>query len=218
MTSSYRYVAFDIETAGCRVAKHPIIAIGYVVGDESGNVLEKGCFKFDVEWYTVDPTNPLIVTDYKQFEPRCVKEFWNNPEHPNMHNIINKLKDGAKPVHEEMQRFCAWLNGLEKTYVGHRIKFLSDNPSFDIAFIDYNLDKYCDRNPLRFTIENRYRAIDCPDDMVSMLPGDRVTAALNMFMDASVVHDHYPSNDAHYIYSVFIIMKKLKQQIILSSA
>jgi hypothetical protein len=53
--------------------------------------------------------------------------------------LISNLQTDAKPIKDAMNQFNTFLNDLETKYINNKIIFLTDNPAFDIANLDYNL-------------------------------------------------------------------------------
>ena len=143
---SKTYVAFDIEKAGCMNYAHPMVSIGYAVGDSEGKLLDKNKINLKVTWPKVNENG--VVTNYGDFEPRCWDEFWS--KRPT--SLITNLQENAVSQAEGMQVFANFLDGLEKKY--EKIVFLSDNAGFDIAALDINLERYVRRIPLRYSTTN----------------------------------------------------------------
>ncbi len=191
------FVAFDIEKAGQMPLGHPVISIGYCVGDLHGNVLEKDKINLQVNWPVLDEKTNAIV-DYGHFEKRCWDEFWS--KQPS--TLIENLKVGAMPQALGFMKFATWLNGLETKY--SKVKFLSDNAEFDIGTLNVNLERYCNRGPLRYTTTGKYRSILPPDDLLDTLDAETVKELTAKHITPYVVHDHDPSNDAEFIYRQYI--------------
>lgn len=93
MTTEQTYLAIDIESAGSGL-DHAVLAIGAVLGDTKGNVIEKK------RWC-------LPVPDYSGFEERCWEEFWNTPDNL---KILKKIKSESDKM--AFSNFCglaAWI-------------------------------------------------------------------------------------------------------------
>lgn len=191
-------VALDIEKTG-GFYRHPVMSVGFYVGDMDCNELETFKVNISVRW-------PMVVgdmIDYGDFEPRCWDEFWS--KQPD--NIVAECKN-PEPVDASTawHQVEAFLNRLETAYPAdqYKIKFLTDNASFDVAAVDYALEKYCGRLPMRYSVLGKYRSIISADDMLDMLPKNARIAADN-FIKTKVTHDHNCINDAKYIYWQYIL-------------
>jgi hypothetical protein len=180
-------IAVDIEKAGCKF-KYPIISIGFVVGHKE-EIFEKKRFNIKVNW-----ESEIKGGD---FEDKCITEFWSK-QSP---NIINECKENALSPEETYKLINEWLNNLENKFPSNEYKicFLTDNASFDIASIDYELEKYLNRSPLRYSSEGKYRGVYSADDMIKVLPSCNISKIYEL-IDKKVKHDHNPVNDAYFIY------------------
>lgn len=180
-------VSVDIEKAGC-MFKYPIISIGFVVGHKE-EINERIRFNIKVVWKS--------EKDGGDFEDKCIKEFWSKQKN----EIINGCKENALPPKEAWILIEKWINELETKYPidKYKICFLTDNASFDIASIDYELEKYRDRPPMRYSSDGKYRSVYSADDMLSVL-NDVDKVKVYKKIDNIVKHDHNPVNDAYHIY------------------
>lgn len=210
--------AVDIEKAGAENIKHPIVAIGYVIGTENA-LLERGIIKLQVKWPTITDGK---VADYGDFEPRCWDEFWGNskkmpPE------LIEEFKKDALTQTDGIKKFAALVDSLEEKYGDekkYKVRFLSDNPSYDIAALDVAMEQVCDRNPMRYDSTGKYRSLSDPWDMLDILPAEykkQMLANIDKQLGSIVLHDHNPTNDAEVIYRQYLAalaaMKLLMTQI-----
>lgn len=189
------FVAFDIEKTGCLNYTHPIVSIGYVVGDSKGNLFEKKKINLLVKWPQCDLKG---INCYGDFEPRCWDEFWS--KRPS--ELLKALQQNALSQEEGLKQFAEFLNSLELKY--ESIVFLSDNASFDIAALDVNLERYAKRNPLRYSTTGKYRSLLPPDDLFETLSVEQQNELSKKYITPFVVHDHDPSNDAEFIYRQYI--------------
>jgi len=199
-------VALDIEKAGCQLMTHPIISIGWCIGDTDGTVLDKSSLNIQTDWPITNESGKVI--QYGAFEPRCWDEFWSkqSPE------LIRELKRDTIPQPVALQYFSSFLDSLENKYPEntHKIKFLSDNAAFDIATLDYNLEIYAGRRPLCYSKTGKYREVEALDNMLDMLPSEIVNVEKVKINDL-VKHDHHPANDAEVIYREWLLARKLKK-------
>lgn len=189
------FVSVDIEKTGSFLIQNPVISVGFFVGDDQGNKLLTKKFNMQVKFPVKD--------DYGDFEPRCWDEFWSKLDQ----KIIEASTENAQPQETAWKAVNAFLDELEAKY--DKIKFLTDNASFDIASIDYNLEKYCKRAPMRYNSKGKYRSVISADDMLDMLPEKELKLAYE-YINANSKHDHDPVNDAHNIYLQYIQAIKYK--------
>lgn len=180
------YIAIDIEKAGCLISKHPIVSIGYCIGNDQGDIYKKGKINLKVEW-------PY------DFEPRCWNSFWSKQSK----EMIDNLKENAVEQRDGFVLLNDMISKWERDY--ETIVYLSDNPSFDIANIDYNLEKYCDRKPLRYSSKDEsYQNVISTDDLFYSLNKATTDDIQREFIEPFVKHDHDPANDAEVIYRQYI--------------
>lgn len=188
------YIAVDIETTGASYKKHKVLSVGFVVGDLKV-VLERKRFNIIADWRPVELGG--------DFEARCINEFWSKMDEKTKEDCkTDAMEDGLC-----WKVIDLWLAEMERKY--GKIKFLTDNASFDIARIDYCLDKYCDRLPMRFSTTGKYRAIYSADDMYSMLSTEQ-KAICDKEIAEKVTHDHNPVNDAEFVYWQYVAAMKFK--------
>ncbi len=188
------YIAVDIETTGASYKLHKVISVGFVVGDLK-TVLERKRFNISAVWRPVEQGG--------DFEARCINEFWSKMDE----KTKEECKIDAMSDAEAWNSLNEWLTEMERKY--GKIKFLTDNASFDIARIDYCLDKYCNRLPMRYSTTGKYRAIYSADDMYSMLSTEQ-KAICDKEIEAIVIHDHNPVNDAETVYWQYVMAMKYK--------
>jgi hypothetical protein len=144
------FVACDIEKAGDSLEKYPVVSLGFFVGDDKGNQLCTFHQNFQVEWYSMlKSEGKTYITNYGDFEPRCVNEYWTSGKVSE--DVIKICKENAQPQNQAWINVGNFLENLETTYPSSKIKFLSDNPSYDIATIDYHLFKHTGREGLRYS-------------------------------------------------------------------
>ncbi len=206
--------ALDIEKAGAKNIKHPIVAIGYVIGTKE-KVLTRGIIRLQVKWPTIEDGK---VTSYGDFEPRCWDEFWGDSKKMPA-ALMEELRRDAVPYDEGIKQFAAVLDELETKYGDkslYKVKFLSDNPSYDTAALDVALEQVCGRDPMRYDSKGKYRGLSDPWDMLDILPADhkaQVLAAVETQMGSVVLHDHNPTNDAELIYRQYLAALAAKKNL-----
>lgn len=206
-------VAVDIEKTGDRLMADRIISVGLQIGypenpeptgeDDptplKGWLIESKRFNFQVEWFDVEKKT------YGDFEPRCVDEFWSRQSE----TIIADCKENALPPKEGWASFRGYIDSLEEKYPyqQYKLRFLSDNPSFDIAGIDCELERY-DHPILRrtkgaFPWPHNYRSVVAADDCLFILPKNSQDYIMKDIKEV-VQHDHNPLNDAYCIYLYYV--------------
>jgi hypothetical protein len=184
------FFAVDIETTGPKFSKNAIIAIGYCAGTLDGEILLKKCIKLEL--------------DGRSFDPECVKQFWS--KYP---TLLSDLQTNPMSVKDGLTEFVNDLDTLNSTY---QVIIISDNPSYDLGFLNYYLDCYLDRYPLNYIKGDGglYRPVFDTDaytrglmkmDYTSLWTSDSaVRSQLGFEIPSTVIHDHHPENDAEYIY------------------
>lgn len=196
------YVALDIESFGPRL-DDPVVAIGYVVGDESGHIKESGVI--------------CIEADVKQIEQQCYDQFWVHQQ-----ALLKRIQEHAIPSPDAWFTFKEWIDGLETKYPDDTIIFLSDNPVYDIGKLDFHLYMYTQRAPLRYTTLLKYRSIEDPSEQLE--GWSRAAAKCSCAVDfvrrtspngatkddttsrvkspTTMIMSHWPEDDARQIYEL----------------
>lgn len=202
-------VACDIEKTGAHLTKHPVVSVGFVVGDTSGKLLESLKVNFKVQWplyeYNDKVINPRTdkPTWYGDFEERCWNEFWTSEQGPPRSMFMTPTPVDQVSGWSLVNKFLYNLE-LKYPYPYYCIRFISDNPSFDIGNIDYNLATHCDRMPMRYTTYGFYRSIVNPSDIIrglSQKERDEITKKIA----PQINHNHDSVNDAHAHYIRYIM-------------
>lgn len=133
-------LAFDIETSGSSYLHNGILSIGASLQDNNGK--EHKFFEVNIN-----------LPREKVFEEKCKVNFWN--KYPEALDYINS--NTVEP-NIGIQLFAKFLDEVDLHYP--RLSIVSDNPSFDIAWLDYYLIKYSNRKPLRYSsTSDNYRMI-----------------------------------------------------------
>lgn len=188
-------LAIDIETGGCRALQHPLVAIGICLclPHPTGIIKTKKRFTFEF--------------DTDKFEDRCWCEFWTN--HQDKLEIYKSTKEKST-----IQDFADYIDTLDNMYPN--LMLISDNPSFDIYFLNTLYDRDLNRKPLLYRADGTYRLI-C--DQNTYLYAMMKESKSLWISDADVIkkyqledtiqskHDHYPENDAERIADLFIAVR-----------
>jgi len=194
-------VAVDIEKTGHLLTRHPVVSFGLVVGELDGKILERLKVNFKVKWPQENETENK--GDLHDFEERCWTEFWL----PNLEKFQPNCTSNPDPISqaEGWSKIANFINELETKYKNRKIVFLSDNPSFDVANIDYYLEFYANRAPMRYTTGLKYRSIQDPTEQLRIHPRKE-----EIIEEAKqrCQHDHDPVKDAENIYWQYVVLKK----------
>lgn len=183
-------LAIDIETGGPQASRHPLIAIGTCVRDVTG-YKEKRIFRL--------PFHEAL------FDIDCVREFWSKHQ-----DILDKIT--ALPV-STIQDVANYIDSVDKAHSD--LAIVSDNPAYDIGFINHYYDVQLNRKPLQYRYDGKYRIIVDKDSyMWAMMPESAEpwiydTAAgkkFGFYIEAN--HDHMPNNDAEHILDVLVNLMK----------
>ena len=188
---SFPLLTIDVESGGCQVTRHPLIAIG-------------------VDFRLVEPSRQLgsnnkrifrFPFDIKDFEPRCMEEFWSK----NM-DKLEKLK--ALPI-STIADFAQYVDELDAKYPD--LVIMADNPTFDVGFINYLYDRDLNRKPLQYRADGKYRIIvDQNSYLWATMPELKdpwvwdSTVIKKFNLQLTSVHDHMPDNDAEHIADMFM--------------
>jgi len=189
--------SLDIETGGPRVTKNPLISIGYVFGTVYSEIIEKGRITFDF--------------DVSKFDDETMKNFWNKKK-----KLLEMFKKEAIPPEEAIQKFIKKLDKYDEDY---DIKIISDNPQFEIRFLDYYIELYTDRKPLEYRYNGDYCQrifdIDSIHRGYELLKYEDGTVSKSYLITKykftiPIKYDHSPDNDAEYNFHLHINMLREK--------
>ncbi|OJW47189.1 MAG: hypothetical protein BGO67_03685 [Alphaproteobacteria bacterium 41-28] len=196
--SAYHVLAIDIETSGSSFKQNGIVSIGASLQDHNSNELDS----FQIN---------LVLPEGRSYEERCVKEFWS--ENKKIHNFVQQNAVAPK---EAMDKFCAFLTEVETRFSD--LIVISDNPSFDIAWLNFYLDEYTDRLPLNYAENMTYRIIWDIYSMLKVLLCERGDFESSwelpekLGLKSKWPADHNPLNDARTIADYFNqIVKEMKK-------
>lgn len=183
-------LAIDIETTGPSVYRNDMFAIGYVYLNSFSDVLLK----------------KRISLNYnnERFDGKCLN-FWLREKN---YKIFEQITKETVPIRYAMEIFYNDFMAFKKNY---NVIIVSDNPTFDIGFINYYLDKYIGKPPIN--INPHFSPIH---DLKSFLRGkcshikiSSKNITIQKYCDllyistVDINHDHNPENDAEYIAKVY---------------
>jgi hypothetical protein len=127
-------LALDIETTGCWIGVHKIVAIGAALFKLTPQrevvELESRVFKFKVNY----PTD---------FDPVTLKDFWHVEDRL---TLLNTLQQDALEEAEAIAKFYEFYTSVCLRYPGFYL--LSDNVSMDISFINLSIATKLNKPPL----------------------------------------------------------------------
>lgn len=189
MDSTYTgtlYFAVDIEKIGYH-HDSAINAFGTCLGTSDGEVIETNLWCPAVE-------------PWQKFDVRCKETFWNN--NLELLELFKLHEKDARILYKEFEKY---FDKIEERFPKAKIQIVSDNPSFDLGTLDYHLNYYTGRYPLRYTSDGKYRSVQDPDERAKALC---IKDTLQTKIDQLVKHDHNPKNDALYIYHFAVLTNR----------
>ena len=192
------FLALDIETSGPSPVHHSILSIGWCLGDQDGNVLDNK--RIDIKMLKI-----------KGMHPYTLNTFWS--EHSKTLDVITK---NARHPSDAIYEFLQVLDAFDHVY---DLRILTDNPSFDISFINAYVATYAQRIPInyRFGRDNEYRVIIDTDSFnrvfMTQPPSEMWTSDVDVGKCVGVEvspSDHLPEHDAKRIYELHCgVLKQL---------
>jgi hypothetical protein len=196
--------AVDIEGSGSSFGQNGIVAIGWCVGDLHGRVLEK--------------KRVSLKLHRRTFEPRCLTEYWSKPAQAAQLAVFQS--EALEPA-AAMKIFIDAVDSFESRY---DLVILTDNPSYDIAWLNYYLDHYLGRSPLnymkdqttyrgvrdvfQFAFYRKMKQAEAGGQGKWFFDMEKYKAGLDKLKEANL-HDHWPENDAEYIFRKTILLDSI---------
>jgi hypothetical protein len=133
-------LAIDVETSGPSFAQHALLSIGCSLQNEQ---------KQELDHFSVN----IKIPEGRCFDKECEGLFWD--KHKQAKNHIQKSSTSPELAMEAFENF---IQKIDRSYTD--LILVSDNPCFDVAWIDNYLSVYTSRKPLRYhSITNSYRMI-----------------------------------------------------------
>ena len=187
------YLAIDIEKGGDCPTRHPLLALGVCLGSAAGGVLEKKtwCLK------------PLPT---QTMEDVCVTEFWAHHS-----DLLDRIQAAAADPAEGLNSFNEYLCGLHARFPAATFGILSNNPAYDIGTLDAVMCASFRDRPIRYLGDGKYRSISDPSEMVK---GQNSKKKVYSWAMARAKADHWPENDAEFIYWTFIAAQRVAAQLL----
>jgi len=185
--------AVDIECSGGSFSQNGIIAIGYCVGTLDGQVLEK---------------KRISMSLLKRvFEPRCWNEYWVKPKQ------AEQLKEFQKYEVHPFVAMTQFISAVDRYEDKYDVTILTDNPAYDIAWLNMYLDLYLGRLALAYTKNQVYRGVKDPYEWAMKrkiktgVPWSFNTYKYNSeIAKLKELHDHWPENDAESIFRQALLL------------
>ena len=182
--------AIDIETSGPNIIKNGILSIGICAGTVTGNIIVRR--RIDVKLHRS-----------KSFDTNTWDNFWCKNK-----KILEIIQE--HPL-EESAAVIEFINVIDDLEDNYKVIIISDNPVFDIGFLNYYLAFYINRLPLQYDKEGVFRPIYDTDSYTrgvlrknynNIYTDDKeIIKKLNIELpqlDSS--KKHLPEYDAEYIY------------------
>ena len=129
------YLGFDVETTGQYLGRNAMVALGMKLLDDEMNEL--------------DHCSVCLKEDGREREQRCMDEFWANHE-----ARFKEICEKAVDPQIAMGIVVDWLVDVEKKYDGQLV-LVTDNPGFDVAWINYYLSMYTKRPTLYYGLSKK---------------------------------------------------------------
>ena len=189
INSDYHVLAVDIEVSGSSYHQNGIVSIGASLQDQDSHELHS----FQIN---------LSLPEGHIYEEKCLQEFWlKNKE------AYGFIQTNAFPPKVAMEAFYAFLKQVETQYPD--LLLVSDNPSFDISWLNFYLNQYTNRLPLNYSADKKYRMVWDTQSMQKVLlclSGDfdsNSEIPEKLGFKSNWTYDHTPLNDARTIADFF---------------
>jgi len=177
-------LAIDIETSGPRLSLNGIVSVGCCLGDLRGNTVAKNRFDFKLEKHQV-------------FDSDCTRQFWSRIGPKRALQTIQNSQISPKLA---TAGFAALLDTYDTDF---DLTIITDNPGFDLYFLNYYFDKYLGRKPINYKMGNKYRPIIDSTSYVKGAMGKYYKNKKHLYFN-DIKHDHLPDNDAEFIYKCYM--------------
>jgi hypothetical protein len=141
--------------------------------------------------------------DMFTFDKRCYDEFWSK----NL-DILENIRREAVPLEQAWKSIADFLTSLETDYPESNVLICSDNPAFDLTFIDYNLFTRLGRLGVRYSDSGKYRCVSDPTAQRHFHP-QKALLKQRLF-ESGAKHTHMPDDDAEGIYLQQVMLESPK--------
>jgi len=189
-------LAIDIETNGPSTRHNSILSIGWCLGGLDGKVLVKR---------RVD----LKPQKKKSMDPYTQRTFWDARA-----ETLSALQINAMEPATAIRIFLRELDAYDRIF---SLRVLTDNPAFDMAFINEYVQWFVDRPPIAFKFgdKSKYRPIYDTDSFNRAFLCQSHENAWTMDADVEEklgvrvrAADHFPENDAEHIYELHVLVMR----------
>ena len=184
--------AIDIETSGPNIIKNGILSIGICAGTITGEIIVHR--RIDVKLHRS-----------KSFDTNTWDDFWCKNK-----KILEIIQE--HPL-EECAAIIEFINIIDILEDDYKVIIISDNPVFDLGFINYYLAYYINRLPLQYDKYGSFRPVYDTDSYSRGVLGKNYN---NIFTDdreiikklniqlppTDISKKHLPEYDAEYIYQL----------------
>jgi len=153
------FVALDIEGLGDDTEKYPIVAVAFAVVSRAGKILR-----------TFQTYMPFEVSE-ATIEPRCYREFWNNPKKCDPKVFAELQASCRNSPHRNMAD--AWravadeIDFIYENFGTGNITWVTDCADYDVALVTQHVKLHAQRVGLRYDTATgtRHRVEDCASGM-----------------------------------------------------
>lgn len=193
-------LAIDIETSGPRPSKDFILSIGWCLGTTDGRIIDNS---------RIDFKPPLDAT----FDQFTFDNFWKNHR--------TKLSTFTTTGRNHVTAISDFATVIDTFDGEYDLRIITDNPAFDMGFINYAFDIHLNRLPITYLLNDQryYRPIFDTDSFNRAFLGQQhdqmwtsdsdVIAKLGSEIDVAD-HDHWPENDARHIYKLHVAVTSMR--------
>ncbi len=215
-------ITFDVETIGDSMTKNAMVEVGCTAAPLSGNE-PRILARFE---------GHMKIPEGCGFEERCEREFW-DAQKPGEKQRVLTCQTEPEDV---MRGFVMWVDNLRKSFGldARRVRFATNAPYFDAAWMSYYLNKYADHNSLhtffsepgkprfkpvlgtndffrgvaRKTLNDELSIELGPDGWFSADEAVREALSIPIHDKPDVEHDHRAVHDAENILKKYLIVLK----------
>ena len=215
------HISIDIEKLG-PLFNQPLIAVGIFVGDESGRYINGYEFCFlppNDENYKQDKPFPRLSSQ----KDLSTLEWWTKD--PNNLKVLEYIRNQSESLETGFPKLVKCIDNVkrEAKQKGIDVEFLSDNPAFDLATVDYHIFVLSDG--MKYGLKNGENCYySCEDPLPGWLPKTmkddirtRATTLMQNDLFQSVGRnwkeifkgEHHPLYDAAYNFYLFFVSKEI---------